>query len=136
MSPGNKKRTKRIARIVLGSFLVLAGIGHLSFARKGFRAQVPNWVPLKKDDTVVYSGFIEIALGLILIFPPKKFKARIGQLAAVFFAAVFPGNWAQYAYRRSALGLDTNQKRLTRLFFQPALIYVAIKSTEKELDEA
>ena len=39
---------KNAARILLGANLVTAGIGHLSFARKGFRAQVPDWLPLKK----------------------------------------------------------------------------------------
>jgi len=44
------------ARILLGGALIFAGISHLSFARRDFRAQVPDWVPLKKDDTVIYSG--------------------------------------------------------------------------------
>ena len=52
-----KKKTKQnIARYSLGAFLVVAGITHLTIARKEFKAQVPNWVPLDKDDTVVYSG--------------------------------------------------------------------------------
>ena len=135
MTTSKGKKQKQIARILLGSFLVTAGIGHLSFARKGFKAQVPNWVPLKKDDTVVYSGYVEIALGLALIAPPEKYKDTIGKIAAGFFAAVFPGNWAQYSHHRSALGLNTNTKRFVRLFFQPALIYTALKSAEKSVDD-
>ncbi|WP_118976752.1 DoxX family protein [Taibaiella koreensis] len=50
-----KERIKNGARILLGAALVFAGSGHRSFARKAFCAQVPDWVPLKKDDTVVYS---------------------------------------------------------------------------------
>lgn len=130
MNTNTKERTKTAARIFLGASLITAGISHLSFARKGFRAQVPNWVPLKKDDTVVYSGYVEIALGAALIAAPKKYRATVGKIAAGFFTAVFPGNWAQYKHDRSALGLDTNTKRFTRLFFQPALIWGAIKSTE------
>jgi uncharacterized membrane protein len=38
-----------------------AGISHLTVARKEFQAQVPDWVPLDKDDTVVSSGVAEIA---------------------------------------------------------------------------
>ena len=91
---------------------------------------MPNWVPLKKDDTVVYSGYVEIALGLALIAAPKKQRPVVGKIAAVFFTAVFPGNWAQYTHHRSALGLDSDTKRFVRLFFQPALIYAALKSTE------
>lgn len=125
-----EENIKTIARVLLGANLVAAGIGHLSFARKGFQAQVPNWVPLKKDDTVVYSGYVEIALGSAIIFAPKKYTDVVGKVAAGFFAAVFPGNVAQYSHHRSALGLDTDRKRFTRLFFQPALIYWALKSTE------
>ena len=53
---------KTIAKYGLGAMLISAGIGHLTFARKEFQAQVPEWVPLEKDDTVVYSGIVEIAM--------------------------------------------------------------------------
>ena len=125
-----KQNIRRGARIVLGANLILAGISHLTFARKGFRAQVPDWVPLKKDDTVVYSGIAEIALGSAIVLAPKKFEKTVGGIAAAFFAAVYPGNISQYMQHRSGLGLDTDKKRLTRLFFQPGLIYWALKSAE------
>ena len=32
---------------------------------------------------------------------------------------------------RDAFGLDTDNKRVARLFFQPVLIYWALKSTER-----
>lgn len=123
-------KLKKVARILLGSLLVTAGISHLTFAREDFRAQVPNWVPLKKDDTVVYSGVAEIALGAALI-APGKYESEVGKMGAVFFAAVFPGNIAQYIHHRSAFGLDTDGKRFARLFFQPVLIYWVLKSTQK-----
>lgn len=121
---------KTTARILLGAGLVFAGIGHLTFSRKEFQAQVPDWVPLKKDDTVVLSGIAEIAMGNALILAPKKYRATMGQIVAAFFAAVFPGNISQYTEKRSAFGLNTDQKRFTRLFFQPVLIWWALKSTE------
>ncbi|PAW93138.1 hypothetical protein CKK33_06375 [Mucilaginibacter sp. MD40] len=126
-----KETVKTAARIILGANLIVAGIGHLTFARKAFRAQVPDWVPVDVDNTVVYSGFAEIALGSALILTPEKQRANVGKFAAAFFAAVFPGNISQYTHKRSAFGLDTDGRRLTRLFFQPALIYWALKSTEK-----
>jgi len=122
---------KTAARIILGANLIFAGISHLTFARKPFRAQVPDWVPLKKDDTVVYSGIVEIALGSAIVFTPEKYRETVGKIAAGFFAAVFPGNISQYTHDRSAFGLDTDNKRLGRLFFQPVLIYWALKSTQK-----
>lgn len=121
---------KTAARILLGANLIFAGISHLTFARKAFRAQVPDWVPLKVDDTVVYSGFAEIALGSALVFTPEKYKQTVGQIAASFFVGVFPGNISQYTHHRSAFGLDTDKKRLVRLLFQPVLVYWALKSTD------
>lgn len=122
---------KKAARIALGANLVFAGISHLSFARKAFRAQVPDWVPLDKDDTVVYSGLAEIALGSALILVPKRDEDLVGKIAAGFFTAVFPGNIAQYTHHQDAFGLDTDNKRFGRLFFQPLLIWWALKSTAK-----
>ena len=126
----NEKTLKKLARTFLGGALIFAGISHLTFARKAFRAQVPDWVPLKKDDTVVYSGIAEIALGSTLVLTDEAHQEAVGKIAAAFFVAVFPGNISQYLNRRDAFGLDTDGKRLARLFFQPALVYWALKSTE------
>jgi uncharacterized membrane protein len=123
-----KQIWKTSARIALGATLIYTGIGHLTFLRKDFHAQVPGWVPLKTDDVVVYSGYAEIALGIALVLAGKKQKP-IGRIAALFFTAVFPGNVAQYTHHRNAFGLNTDNKRLARLFFQPVLIYWALKST-------
>jgi uncharacterized membrane protein len=126
-----KEHIKTAARILLGTGLIFAGISHLTFARKDFKAQVPDWVPLKKDDTVVYSGIVEITLGTALALAPAKYKGSVGKVAATFFTAIFPGNISQYTQKRSAFGLDTDTKRFARLFFQPVLIYWALKSTSK-----
>jgi uncharacterized membrane protein len=125
-----EENIKKIARIILGANLIFAGISHLTFARKPFQAQVPDWVPLKIDDTVVFSGIAEIALGSALVFTPEKHQKEVGKFAAAFFVAVFPGNLSQYAHKRSAFGLDTNEKRFVRLLFQPVLVYWALKSTD------
>lgn len=122
---------KEIARVALGVFLITAGIGHLTFARKAFQAQVPNWVPLSKDDTVVYSGYAEIALGTATIVTPKKYRATMGKILAAFFAAVLPGNIAQYKNRIDSFGLNTDERRFARLFLQAPLIAWALKSTEE-----
>jgi uncharacterized membrane protein len=130
-----EENLKTAARIALGATLIFAGVSHLTFARKAFRAQVPDAVPLKIDNTVVYSGFAEIALGTALAFSPTKYKENVGKFAAVFFVAVFPGNISQYINERSAFGLNSNNKRFMRLFFQPALIYWALKSTSNTKKE-
>jgi uncharacterized membrane protein len=124
-----EENIKEIARVLLGAGLILAGISHLTFARKDFRAQVPDWVPLKKDDTVIYSGIAEIALGSALVLSPEKYKKNVGKIAAAFFVAVFPGNMSQFIHKRSAFGLNSDNKRFVRLLFQPVLVYWAAKST-------
>jgi uncharacterized membrane protein len=126
----NEKKLKKAARLLLGSTLLFTGISHLTFARKDFKAQVPDWVPLPKDDTVVYSGVAELALGASLVLTDEKHQEAVGKMAAAFFTAIFPGNIAQYVNRRNAFGLDTDRKRFARLFFQPVLVYWALKSTQ------
>ncbi|GAC68692.1 DoxX family protein [Gordonia soli] len=121
-------RPRTIARYLLAAALVFAGLGHLFWARKAFQAQVPDWVPLDKDAVVVASGGVEIMLGGGLAVLSRD-RVRVGRIAALFFAAVFPGNIAQWRDRRSAFGLDTDEKRLVRLFFQPVLIAWALWST-------
>ena len=113
--------------------LVFAGVSHLTFARRDFRAQVPDWVPLSKDETVLASGVVEIALGASLIVADESRRDLVGKIAAAFFVAVFPGNVSQYVNRRSAFGLDTDAKRLARLFLQPVLVYWALKSAGRTL---
>ena len=120
--------TQKVFRILLGLNLLLAGISHLSFARTDFQAQVPDWVPMNKDLVVVLSGIVEIGLGLSLIFIRKQ-KVAVGWIVALFFVLVFPGNIAQYLDKRPAFGLDTDSKRLIRLFFQPVLIVWVLWST-------
>jgi uncharacterized membrane protein len=83
---------KTVARTVLGGRLIFAGISHLTFARRPFQAQVPDWVPLKKDETVLLSGLAEIALGSAVMLAGPAHRKTIGRVAAAFFVAVFPGS--------------------------------------------
>ena len=108
--------------------MVLAAIGHVTFQRAEFQAQVPNWIPLSKDLVVILSGIVEFALGLSMIFW-KKQRINTGIALAVFYVLIFPGNIAQYANHIDAFGLDTDNARLIRLFFQPVLIAWALWST-------
>jgi uncharacterized membrane protein len=78
-----------------------------------------------------------VLLGTGLVLASGKNRPRIGKIAATFFAAVFPGNIAQYTHHQDAFGLNSDAKRLARLAFQPLLIVWALKSTqnaEKHLD--
>ena len=122
------KFAKLSARLLLGAALVFSGIGHLTFSRQEFQAQVPVWLPLDPDFVVVASGVVEILLGLgVASF--GKIVALAGLAAAAFFVIIFPGNINQYVEGISAFGLDTDQARLTRLFFQPVFVVWALWST-------
>jgi uncharacterized membrane protein len=125
----NKPSTaQNIGRILLGSFLTYTGIGHLTFLRKEFLAQVPLWLPIEPDTVVLLSGVVEIGLGLSLLFVSKQRK-EVGWAAAAFFVAVFPGNIAQLVEHRDAFGLNSDTARWLRLPLQPALICLALWST-------
>jgi len=105
--------------------MVGAGVLHLTTQRQEFRAQVPEWFPVDEDLTVLGSGVVEIALGASFIALPGR-RRVVGALLAAFFVVIFPGNVAQYVEGTDAFGLDTDTKRLVRLFFQPLLVLWAL----------
>lgn len=123
---------KKLLQLSLGVFLTSAGISHLGSNRQEFQAQVPTWLPLDPDFVVITSGVVEISLGLSLIITLlifKRYRRVVGLITALFFVAIFPGNINQYLNQIDAFGLDTDQKRLLRLFFQPPLVIWAIWCT-------
>lgn len=115
------------ARLLLGAAMVGAGVLHLTTQRQEFQAQVPDWFPIDEDLTVLGSGVAEIALGASFLAFPRK-RRLVGALLAAFFVVIFPGNIAQYVEGTDAFGLDTDAKRLVRLFFQPVLVLWALFS--------
>jgi len=124
-------KLQNVFRVLLGVFMAYAGVGHLTFLRSDFQAQVPRWLPDSTafmDFVVIASGVVEIALGIAMIFLVKH-KVWVGIALAVFYILIFPGNISQYTNGIDAFGLDTDRKRLIRLFFQPVLILWALWST-------
>ncbi len=119
-----------VARWLLALNMMFAGVSHLFWGRKEFQAQVPDITGkvMDKDAVVVASGVVEFMLGASLVALPRS-RSTIGWILAAFFVAVFPGNIEQYVKRRDGFGLDTDAKRLVRLFLQPALVAWAIWST-------
>ena len=123
---------KSLAQIALGAFLLSAGISHLGSNRTEFLAQVPTWLPLDADFVVVASGLVEITLGVLLITTVlifKKYRRQVGLITGLFFILIFPGNINQYVNQIDAFGLDTDTKRLIRLFFQLPLVIWALWSS-------
>ena len=123
---------KKFFQLLLGAFLLSAGISHLGSNREEFLAQGPTWLPLDADFVVVASGLVEIPLGALLITTVlvfKKYRKQVGLTTAIFFILIFPGNINQYINQIDAFGLDTDTKRLIRLFFQPPLVIWALWSS-------
>ena len=119
---------RTFARWLLGAVLTFAGVGHLTFARQSFVAQVPQWLPLPVDLVVLASGVVEILLGLSLILL-ARYRVAVGWIVAAFFVAVFPGNLEQFVRGTDAFGLDSDIARAVRLVFQPVLVLWALWST-------
>ena len=123
---------KKLFQLALGAFLISAGISHLGSNRTEFLAQVPTWLPLNADFVVVASGLVEITLGTLLITTVlifKRYRRQVGLITGLFFILIFPGNINQYVNQIDAFGLDTDTKRLIRLFFQPPLVIWALWSS-------
>ena len=66
-----------------------------------------------------------LGLALASLRRPKE----VGIATALFFIAIFPGNISQYVNKVDAFGLDSDQARFIRLFFQPLLVIWALWST-------
>lgn len=126
------KYIKAFIKILLGLFMLFAGICHLTVAREEFVAQVPMWIqfsPGFTDFVVLASGVVEILLGLSMLILWKEKGRWAGAALAIFYLLIFPGNINQYVEHINAFGLDTDKARLIRLFFQPVLIFFALWST-------
>lgn len=119
---------RTIARVLLGTALVFAGLSHLFWSRIAFQAQVPDWLPFDKDFVVVASGVVEILLGVALILL-WRYRVAVGWIVAVFFVAIFPGNISQFVTGTDSFGLNDDLSRGIRLLFQPLLVLLALWST-------
>ena len=122
---------QNIFRILLGSIMLYIGIAHLSFRRIEFQAQVPTWLTTNEgmmDLVVLISGYIEIAFGILMILG-GKLKVKTGITLGIFYILIFPGNINQYINEIDSLRLDSDNKRLIRLFFQPLLVLWAFWSS-------
>lgn len=121
---------RTVGRVLLGLFLVGAGVGHLTFARQGFQAQVPPWLPFDADFVVVASGIVEITLGLAVLLL-TRYRTAVGWVVALFFLAIFPGNISQLFVHTTAEGwMNPATVALgIRLLFQPLLVAWAFWST-------
>ena len=131
ISERTAEKVRAAGQVALGTGLAFAGIGHLTFAREEFRAQVPAWVPLDTDLVVLASGVVEIGFGgglLATWIQPRR--ALVGATAAAFFVAVFPGNIAQFTGHRTRSVWTPTPSGSSGLLFQPVLVAWAVGATD------
>jgi uncharacterized membrane protein len=122
---------QNVFRVILGIAMLYIGIGHFTFSRIEFQAQVPTWLTSEEnliDFVILASGIVEIILGALMI-RGGKLKVKTGIALAIFYILIFPGNINQYINGIDAFNLNTDTKRLVRLFFQPLLLLWALWST-------
>ncbi|WP_137843884.1 hypothetical protein [Microbacterium sp. 2FI] len=121
-----------ISRLLLALLLIVAGVSHLTWGRRGYRIVVPDWATrmlrTDKDMIVVASGAVEVMLGAAIVALPRD-RTRVGMIVAAFFVAVFPGNVHQWRTGREAPMLRTDRARFIRLLLQPLLVAWALWST-------
>jgi uncharacterized membrane protein len=70
---------------------------------------------------------VTLELALLVV---SKYRQAVGLVTSMFFVAIYPGNISQWINGTSGFGLDTDQARLIRLFFQPALVLWTIWCTK------
>lgn len=87
-------------RAALGLVALLASTTAVHFVRPHvFDAAVPDWLPGRKLDWEIGSGFAELACAMLLAVPRTR---RLGGYAAAgLFVAVFPGNLAMVGRART-----------------------------------
>lgn len=80
---------RQAARLGMATAMAFAGTSHLLLPTP-FIQHLPPVVPLRAE-IVLISGLVEIALGFALLLRPPA-RRRVGDVLAVYFVAVFPGN--------------------------------------------
>jgi uncharacterized membrane protein len=123
----------RRSRLRLGLFWLLAGSVHFIRARE-YEATVPDYVPVSARDAVRWSGFAELAGGLMAIPHATRRLARwwlTGLLIAVFPANVHMALEPNQVIERGAPIKGTPGWLLwARLPVQPLFVLWAWRATE------
>ena len=69
-------------RVLLGIIMIYIGLGHLTFSRIEFQAQVPTWITSEEnlmDFVILASGIAEIIFGVLMVLG-RKLKVMTEQL--------------------------------------------------------
>jgi uncharacterized membrane protein len=110
-------------RAVMAVFYATAGVLHLAIPDK-FMLIVPDWVPFPRE-TVLLTGFCELAGGVALLFRPTVRLAGI--MLALYAVCVYPANIKHAVDSIHVPGLpDGWWYHAPRLALQPVLVWWAL----------
>lgn len=121
-----------MASVVLGAFVLLAGVMH--FANPDFFNEiVPPWLPPNEAFWTYISGLAEVVIGMMLLRPSTR---RRGALAAIWlFVLVYPANiYMTWDWRDRAA--SEQLVSWLRLPLQFVMIWWAWRIAERNLEEA
>jgi uncharacterized membrane protein len=79
-----------LSRRLLAGFFLVAGTGHLVYARRFFESIVPRWLPASPEAVNVAAGAAETAGGLLVLVPGAERFTRAYLVALLL--GVFPAN--------------------------------------------
>ncbi len=117
------KTNRELAVYALAIFMVFFGLSHF-YKQDELILMLPEMIPNKK--TIIYfTGIIEIALAIGLLFPSTIRWSGI--LLAIYFVAVFPANFIKAMNEIDITGtLSSPIMSWIRLAFQPLFIVWAL----------
>lgn len=121
-----------MASVVLGAFVLLAGVMH--FANPDFFNEiVPPWLPPNEAFWTYISGLAEVVIGMMLLRPSTR---RRGALAAIWlFVLVYPANiYMTWDWRDRAA--SEQLVSWLRLPLQFVMIWWAWRIAERSREEA
>jgi uncharacterized membrane protein len=120
---------KPAGKCVFASLFLIAGVGHF-VSTEFFVKIMPPYLPYHRE-LVLFSGVIEIALGVLLLIPTTSGLAAWGLVALLI--AVFPANLHVYQHQElfPAFPYSTTL-HLLRLPLQGVLILWALAYTRSE----
>ena len=116
------KLQKSILIIISSIFYTIVGVKHF-IEPDYFLSIIPPYLPFHIE-LVYISGFFEILLGLMILFPKYRYYGSIGLI--LLLIAVFPANiyLAQSKEAQEAIGAS-QQIAIWRLPMQGILIWIA-----------
>ena len=116
------KLQKSILIVISSIFYTITGIKHF-IESDYFLSIIPPYLPFHIE-LVYISGFFEILLGLMILFPKYRYYGSIGLI--LLLIAIFPANiyLAQSKEAQEAIGAS-QQIAIWRLPIQGILIWIA-----------